>query len=115
MHCPPLLVSVPRIYIIILGSVGGVVVLAVVVAFVLWRRHKHGQSTAASDAGLNAALLPNDGMGGNSQPLDDSIWQHDPAEEAPAPGVTFQKVIGLAIGSLTDTSRGIVEGRGDRT
>ena len=64
MHCPPLLVSVSCIYVIIFGSVGGVVVIAVVpvVALVLWSRHKHRQFPTAADAGSNDDLLSNDSM-----------------------------------------------------
>ena len=88
---------------ILLGGMTAVVLfvaLLAVVALLLWRRHKQRQqSISAPGVGLKDVLLPKDGMGGNSDPRDDSIWQHDLAEEAPTPGLAFQEEVGLGVGT----------------
>ena len=57
--------------------------LLVVVALLLWKRHTHKQSTTAGDVGLLSVSLQNDDSAENYGSLGDNVCQHESTDVLP--------------------------------
>ena len=64
--------------------------LLAVAALLLWRRHKHKQSTTAGDIGLISVSLQNDDLAENFGSVGDKVCQHESKDEVSAPDLTVR-------------------------